>query len=226
MPHENIDHDPEIAAQPRSAIVKGGLRSIAASFPGLASLGQAWNEFETYRTSSRIKELFDNLKAELQRMGHNITANVEGFPELLEITIDRVRREFSKSKRATYAQVLSQMLVGGDERGYDDKVALLESLDNLSEQDLQVLLLFQGKEETQITEIRWRDLGLPGDLSSQLWEFTCHLAKLESRGLILKVSQGAGVVHVPDGVTPEAARSQQSRYRLLPLGVRLIQALS
>ncbi len=224
--------DCEIVAQPISAIVKGGLRSIAASFPGFASLGQAWNEYETHRTSSRIQELLNNLKAELERMGLSVAEDSEAvrrchvFPELLEIAIEKVRREYGESKRATYARVLARFLVGGNERGHEEKVALLESLDSLSERDLEVLLLFRGKEEAQIGDIRWRELGLPGDLSNQLWELTCHLAKLESRGLLLKVSQGTGVVYVRDGLTAAAARSQESRYRLLPLGVRLLDVLS
>jgi hypothetical protein len=37
-----------------AAIVPAGLRSIAASIPVLASLGQAWSEYDNFRTGSRI----------------------------------------------------------------------------------------------------------------------------------------------------------------------------
>jgi hypothetical protein len=40
-----------------SKIVNGGLRSIAASFPGLASFGQAWRGYENYRTGDKATKL-------------------------------------------------------------------------------------------------------------------------------------------------------------------------
>ena len=224
-------HLVEIAPHPYSAVVRGALRSIAASIPGAASLGQAWNEYETHRTASRIQELFDNLKAALEGLVvtvgdyGNVLKQCQDFPELLEITIDKVRKEFGKTKRATYARVLARLVVGSDASEHEDRVALLEGLDSLSETDLQVLMLFQGKEEVQIRELLWRELGFKGDASNHLWEYSCHLAKLESRGLLLKVSHGNGVVYVPHGMTAAVARSQESKYRLLPLGGRLIEVL-
>jgi len=60
MMEEASNHD--ILPHPYSALVKGWIRSIAASFPVLASLGQAWSEYETHRTTRRFQELFDNMR--------------------------------------------------------------------------------------------------------------------------------------------------------------------
>jgi hypothetical protein len=53
---------PSLQQSTLSMIVGGGLRSIAASVPGLASIGQAWSEYEDYKTGERITELMNNLK--------------------------------------------------------------------------------------------------------------------------------------------------------------------
>lgn len=230
MPQDESKCD--IVPHPWSEIIAGGLRSIAASFPVYASLGQVWSEYETHRTLGRIQELLDKLKAELGTQAGRLSDHLdvpeqcEDFPELLEIAIDKVRKEFVPSKRATYARVLANFVAGGNALEHDDRVALLESLDFLSETDLECLLLFKGKEEAQIGDLQWREMGLKGDASNQIWELSCHLAKLESKGLILRVSQGGGVVHVPKTLTRAAARRQEANYRLLPVGARLIEALS
>jgi len=229
MQHKHTDC--EIVAQPLSAIVKGGLRSIAASFPVFASLGQAWNEYETHRTSSRIQELLDNLKAELGRLGQTIDAHTdalrqcEDFPELLEITFEKVRKEFGEPKRATYARVLGRLIVDGNQCGHDEKVALIDSLDALSELDLHLLRLFKGKEETAIGDLGWRSLALSGDVNAQVWELACSLPRLEARGLILKTSTHTGVVCVRSPLNQDTARWLETKYRLLPLGKSLSATL-
>ncbi len=97
MPAEHGEHN--ILPHPYSAIVKGGIRSIVASIPVAASLGQAWNEYETHRTSSRIQELFENLKARLETLSSEVSdigaalSQCLDSPELLEITTAKVRRE-------------------------------------------------------------------------------------------------------------------------------------
>lgn len=229
MTEESSNQD--IVPHPYSALVKGGIRSIAASIPGLASLGQSWTEYETHRTTRRIQELLDNLRAELEKLQGTVTAHTdaldrhEDFPELLEIAIEKVRREFDEGKRSQYARVLARFLVDGNERSHDEKVAVLESMDLLSETDLRVFSLFQGRETAEIADLRWRELGLPGDLNDQLWEMSCSLARLESRGLILKVSTHIGGVYVQAPLNSEATRWEKTKYRLLPLGKSLIALL-
>lgn len=217
---------------PYIATIKGGLRSIAASIPVCASISQGWNEYETNRTNSRIQELFDNLQSELEELQNTVSDFADkinlchDFPELLEIVVDKVRKEYGESTRSTYAQVLAKLLITGDTLNHDNRVALLESLDSLSDMDIKVLMLFQGIEKTKLKNIQWGELGIEGNLSEQLWELSCHLAKLASRGLVLNISQHDGAVYVPNNITSDAARFQEGTYRLLPLGARLIEILN
>lgn len=221
----------EVAPHPYSAIINAGLRSIAASIPVAASLGQVWSEYETHRTTKRIRELFENLKAELKALVHEVDEHgdalkkCQDFAELLEITIDKVRREYGESKRATYARILARLAVEGDQRTHFEKVALLESLDLLTEIDIRILSLFQGRETAEIANVRWRELGLAGEANEQLWEVSCSLAKLESRGLMLKVTTHTGVVVVQPPLSADASRWEQTKYRVLPLGMSLIALL-
>ena len=85
--------------QPTSSnIIKGGLRSLAASFPGFASFGQAWSEYENYKTGERVAELMEGLRTKFESLKDKVE-NIEQicqeireeFPSLLEIAIDKVR---------------------------------------------------------------------------------------------------------------------------------------
>jgi len=212
-------------------IIAGGLRSIAASIPYLASLGQAWNEYETQRTVARINELlanlqheFDDLREDVEALGDSLKPP-SGFPELLEITVEKVRKEFEESKRRTYAHLLAKLTIAAGESSYEEMAALIDSLDTLSDQDLQVLALFRDRSEMAIKDLRLQELGLAGDRSEKVWQVTCNLTRLESRGLIVSVSRHTGVLLLPEGMDKDAARQQETKYRVLPLGVSLIKRL-
>ena len=118
-----------------ATIINGGLRSIAASVPVLASLGQAWSEYENYQTGNRISELMENLKTKLEELSTRVNNFEEicqqiheEFPSLLEIAIDKVRKEFSQEKRRIYADVLANLSFQQYQEPYEDKVSVLHSL--------------------------------------------------------------------------------------------------
>ena len=167
----------------------------------------------------------------MEALQHTVAAKMDSpndyqdFPELLEMTIEAVRKEFEESKRAKYARILARVVAYGTERSHDDKVAMIDSLDTLTEADLCVLRLFKGKNAASVKELNWRELGLQGDVNDQLWQLACNLARLESRGLILKVSTHSGVAYVPRDLDNDTARWQETGYRLLPLGTSLIGVL-
>lgn len=218
----------DITPHPCSAIIKGGLRSIATSIPVLASLGQAWNEYETNRTTKRIEELLENLRKELEGLKETFgkhEVNLQGFPELLEITVEKIRKEFMESKRAKYARLLARLTIAGNDRPYDEKVALIESIDILSELDLDVLQLFKGKSEWAVKALDWKRLDLSGDDNQKTWQLACSLSRLESRGLIVTLFTHTGVVNVTDNFNQAAARWRERKYRVLPLGESLIKEL-
>lgn len=215
-----------------SKVVNGGLRSIAASFPVLASLGQAWSEYESHRTGERIYELMDNLKHkydELCKKYNDIEERCqrisEEFPSLLEIAIEKVQKEFSQEKRQIYADVLANLSIQHCNEPYEDKVSVLHSLDTLNPQDLQVLKLFARKPESAAKDLKWQSLDLHGDDDQKLSELASMLAKLESRGLIVTVRLHSGVIYVPNGLDQSVARLSETQYRILPLGQRLLVVL-
>ena len=215
-----------------STVINGGLRSIAASFPGFASLGQAWTEYESYKTGERITELIDNLRIRVENLSQKfdnfeeICKQVqEEFPTLLEITIEKVRKEFSQEKRRIYADVLANLLFQQYGEPYDNKITVLHTLDILTSQDLEVLKLFRKKAESVAKDLDWKSLNLPGDNNQQLSELASMLAKLESRGLIVTARLHNGVVYVPNGLDQSIARLSETQYRILPLGQRVLSTL-
>lgn len=216
-----------------SIIVSGGLRSIAASVPGLASIGQAWNEYENYRTGERITELMDNLKNKLKSLQDRIE-NIEDiyqktsdqFFSLLEVTVEKVSKEFSKQKREIYADVLTNLSFQQHEYPYEDKVAVIHSLDALNPADLEVLKLFRGKDQSAVKELDWQSLNLPGDdINQKLSELISMLARLESRGLIITARTGNLAIYPPEGLDKSIALLIETQYRILPLGQRILSTL-
>ena len=166
-------------------LVASALRSLAASFPVAASLGQAWSEYETHRTGRRIQELLDNFQDEFRRLAEQVrncettVQAIEGFPEIVERTVEKVRREFEASKRALYATMLARLAVSGSKYSYDEKTTLIESLDALTELDLKVLRQFKGKGELAAKAFDCEALGVSGVVNVQLQELACCLGKLE-----------------------------------------------
>lgn len=222
----------ELACSSWSVNIKSGLRSLAASFPVAASFGQAWSEYEGRRTAERIAELFDDVQKELAAQRGRLEAQevslepVKDFPELLEITVEKVRREYTRAKREAYARLLTRLAVGDNERNHDEKVAVLESLDSLTEFDLNVLRLFHGQMEARIDGLDWRSILEPGRQSDQLAELPSNLARLEARGLIMRSSVPIGVVkYKRDNLTPEASQVLDLGYRVLTLGKTVTELL-
>jgi hypothetical protein len=217
-----------------STIVGSGLRTIEASFPGFASLGQAWSEYENYRAGERATELMNNLKNKLESLQDKVD-NIEDiykktrdqFFSLLEVTIEKVRKEFSKQKREIYADVLANLSFQQYEYPYEDKVAVIHSLDALNPADLEVLKLFRGKDQSAVKDLDWQNLNLPGDDNNQkLAELVSMLARLESRGLIITAKMpDALVLYPPDGLEKQIARLIEAQYRILPLGQRILSTL-
>lgn len=215
-----------------SPIINGGLRSIASSIPVLASLGQAWSEYENFQTGKRISELMENLKRKLEELSKRINNFEETcqhiseeFPSLLEITIDKVRKEFSQEKRRIYADVLANLSFQQYQEPYEDKTSVLHSLDALNPKDLEVLKLFRSREESAVKELNWESLNLQGDNNQKITELLSMLAKLESRGLIITARLSDVAIYPIDGLDKSIARLSETQYRILPLGKKILSTL-
>lgn len=215
-----------------SRIVSGSLRSLSASFPGFATLGQAWSEYENYRTEERICELISNFANKMKLLAERID-NLEEitkeigdeFPSLLEMTIEKVKIEFSAEKRRIYADVLAVLLLKEYKKSYNEKSSIIHALEFLDTTDLEVLKLFKNREETAVRELGWENLGLIGDENQRFAQLVSKLAKLESRGLIVTISLYNGVIHMPRGIEQWIARWRETKFRILPLGKDVLSTL-
>jgi hypothetical protein len=223
----------DIVKNPLWAAISGGLRSLGASFPVFASLGQAWSEHDAYRTGERIEEFFRHMKNEVERIASRLHIQADAVTQvrdeilsLLEISIEKVRKEFSDDKRRVYARVFVNLAIRQRELSYEEKVSILHELDTLTTQDLRILRLFDKKLELSVKELDWGSLGLSGDQNQQLAHLASSLAKLESRGLLLTAFTHSGVLTIPNGLEEWSARWVQTRYRLLPLGQAVIEAMA
>ena len=222
----------DITNKPIYEIISGGLRSVATSFPVAASLGQAWGEYETHKTTQRIQELFNNMQVAIERLNQHVS-DLEGrfdniadeFPSLLEITIDKVRKEFSDEKRELYAHVLIRIASEENISTYDERVTLLHELETLTLIDLNSLKLFRDRERAKVSDLNWQELNLPGNVNEQLEQLASLLPKLESRGLIITTDIHTGIVYPPPGMDAWAARWIATEYKLLPLGKQLLSVL-
>jgi hypothetical protein len=221
----------EVVGSPLRAGIAATFRTAAELHPVLALLGQAWSEYESYKTGKRIEELINNLAQELEEWKQKVNTSADAvqppadFAELFEHTVEKVRKEFDEAMRAKYARLLARIIADGDRHKHAENVQLIESLDALSELDLRILALFKGKEESAIGDLQLETLGLGSDANSQTWQVAASLAKLESRGLILRISTNTGVVYVQSGLNKDTARWRETKYRLLPIGQLLIDAI-
>jgi hypothetical protein len=100
-----------------------------------------------------------------------------------------------------------------------------DTIDALNPKDLEVLKLFRRKEESIVKDLNWQSLNLQGDDNQKLAEMIGMLAKLESRGLIVRTRIHGGVVYIPAGLNQSISRLSEAQYRILPLGQKLLSTL-
>jgi hypothetical protein len=230
-------------------LIKAGLRTLAASVPGAASLVQMWNEYETIRQSERVGLFFEQFRSELERAGGRIEAlqarqdqSYEQLPEIIEMAILYARRTASHAKARALARAAVQAITSDDAEKIDDCYAELEALDTLTERDIGVLRYFAAPEPRRFTDVveAWPDdalrrsdtphrwamrliaAGRPTD-PLKLWASVC---KLTSRGLLEDCTP---VPPVDYGVLYEHESADPSWYsahfRVTSFGRRLIERL-
>lgn len=178
---------------PSIAIIKAGLRSIATAIPGLSSLGQAWNEYDSFRTGQRIEELLKNMQGEFDDLRDRnclnekqIDAIRDEVPSLIEVAVEKVRREFRHEKRRLYARLLVRLINGDTTIPYDEKVSWLHEFDVISPADLKILQSFPANYGRRVAELPNSAFsGFPlAQSDDKCGEFVASLSKLEARGLI------------------------------------------
>jgi len=213
-------------------LIKGGLRSIAASVPFAASLAQAWNEYEGHKQSERIDKFFREFRealtlqeARLRAVENHITRSGE-FPDLIERAIASAQRTNSDEKIKRLAQALASSLAAGSTVHYEDKLNLLDALDSLSEEDIRLLSHFANGRIEHVDHI-FQTANLRGSNQEEKLGFLIlSLSKLEARGIIGETSPET--FRVVGGVGDPSVwfnRWRAKYYVLLPFGKLLVSAL-
>jgi len=208
------------------------LRSAAASFPILATIGQAWSECVGKARSDRIERFVASLAWVLQSLEGRV-GRLEGrfvssaeVAELLERTLECVWHTASASKQLSFARVLAHAALADEAVTHDAKLALIDSLDSLTEQDLLVLSLFDGGGPMKIGELmRGFHAGPPGP--ENLGALVASLTKLEARGLIGETASGRTVdSHTTFGSADHwTNRWLRKFYEILPYGRSLVELM-
>lgn len=215
------------------AIIKGGLRSIAASFPVAGSLGQAWSEYESHQRDQRTEEFFQNLKTQISGLEDKLKLVVEHIktsgelPALLERTIEKVQREPSQSKRRLFAVALSMSLASGSAQTFDSKLSVIETLDGLTEFDLNTLKSLSSGRRMRVNELVPRSpfyLDEEG-LGERISPLVVSLSKLESRGLIGETVPVNLAFDHPGEASHWANRWRRKTYEILPFGKKVLESI-
>lgn len=207
------------------AMIKGSLRSIAASVPVAASLSQAWNEFEAREKDRRIESFFVEINSVVEKCNERLRAVEEfiktsqEFPALLEKTVEKVQSEPSADKRRIHAVTLVNCIGTGTTRSYGDKLTVIETLDFLTDEDIHVLNRFRDSTKIQVAQMvgsfgTWTE----EDAAAPLAPIIVSLSKLESRGLISESS----ALHKPFASSGDSNhwvnRWRRKTYELIPFG--------
>ena len=205
-------------------IIASGIRSISASFPGFATIGQAWTEYQYHKMNSRIEEFFENVKDELCDVEDKILEVIdsiidrEEFPYLLEYTIERVQREASEKKRIQFAHVLSRLLAVGSKYRLDEKRNVLETLDTITEEDIIIFSLISSNHPIRIEFLEKSYMNSPEFHGTNFIGILAKsVSKLESRGLISETNGDTSFARVGNK-DHWKNRWRQKYYELIPYG--------
>lgn len=227
-----MDDDERLSRSTVGALIEGGLRSLAASIPGAASLGQAWSEYENHKQSERIEKFFRALTDALKRLESRIRAAEEHIvksgelPDLMQRAVSSSQRANDDRKIKVLADALASSLAAGAKVKYEDKLNILDTLDSLTYEDIQVLSYFSQGRILQVDQI-FRNPELRGSTPDDKLGLLVHsLSKLDSRGIVGETTPET--FRVVGGVGNPGSwfnRWRERYYVLLPFGKLLVDAL-
>ena len=209
-------------------IVKSGIRSIAASVPIAASFSQAWTEYETVAQSKRIDQFFADFQQQIEHSAERIKkveehiAKSGEIPALIERTVEKVRRESVDAKRKSFAIAITNIACAGPQLPYDDKVNLIETLDELTIEDIRILSVFAQHNalpgEFFFGAGGWSQIGKPPPVSISDSRMVVSLSKLLARGLIGESSDTGDMRTWSGDATHWINQWRLENLELLPMG--------
>ena len=190
-------------------IVERGLRTVVAGVPVVGGfLAQAWSEYESHVQSERLDEFFEEFAKQCKQLearilkSRNTPKLVVNSPPSSSRVIYKVERETSKEKRRMYAEALAKSVAAGGQISFDEKLTSLDTLDALTETDIQVLgRIALGGRVVWLQAWHRTPVRHGKQLPEPLAKLIVSISKLESRGLISETS--AVKQNFPGGGRPQ-----------------------
>ncbi|MDH3353252.1 MAG: hypothetical protein OEL87_02290 [Nanoarchaeota archaeon] len=181
-----------------SQLIKSGIRSVSASFPFMASVSQAWCEYESHIQQERVNAFFLDFASRLDKVENHLKEikNSEQNKELvslLERTIDSVRKETTEYKRSIFSLLLANCVVEYDALEIETKLELVDLLDRLSLTDIQLLRQFSHEGNLRVETLgNFFNAPWTEESDRKFGEIIFSLSKLEARGLISQTQDNIG----------------------------------
>lgn len=165
-------------------------RSLGASFPVTASIVHGWNEWESNKRWEHcqqfFEEVFSKLKELEEKSGETPKLDSDEVRHLLSLTLDKVMREHREQKRKKFAEFFVKTTYMGKEITFDDKLFFLETLDELNEFDLSLLMrILKDNGKLRFGDLTEHIVSVTKneELSSR---YVVSFSKLRNKGLIGK----------------------------------------
>ena len=159
------------------------LRTAMSAIPVLAPLATWWSEFNSSKNAKRLQVFIESLNALTARHSRELdaiktdTSKNEERIAILEVTLDKVVKEWQSKKLKLHAQLAINNLISNDPIHL--KMSILEHFSELTMEDLGILEPLSQSSSIQVSE-----------LSGSLDYLIPILRKLESRGLITQTGHG------------------------------------
>ena len=224
------------------AIISGTVRTLAQLVPlAGGAIAQAWSEYEAINQNRRTESFFAELRAHLQRLESHqadLNSQITSMPdaaELLERAVSAARRETNDAKRQLFSRLYSNFLAKPQATTADERLDLIHHVEQLTEKDFSILAKFaqlggtlRGDTLTGTVDPGWSPVGQREADANwlQLHGETVHsIAKLESRGLIHRVTVNAGFRY-----SGEAGSSfnlfREKSWSITPIGSKLLTGIA
>ena len=231
-----------MANEQTKTLISASLRTLAQLVPiAGGAAAQAWSEFEGIQRDARIEEFFAQINARLRAIDNDaavIKERIDRMPDfsrLLEDAVDMVRRETDNHKRQVYPTFFLNLILQSPSIPMDARSYLLETLDSLTEHDLNVLRQFKtagwsrGDILTNTPEGEWAPTNVQNPFNAKyeklLAPFMISTAKLEARGIIVRVPNRHEFKHSGTGGEWYDIYREQT-WKLMPVGSDLLAILS
>lgn len=194
------------------------LRSAMSAVPFFAPLATWWNEYNSTKNQQRVQLFIDSFNAiaschskELDTLKEDVSRNAERVA-ILEVTLDKVVKEWQEEKIKLHAQLAVQNLIS--DTPIQVKMSILERFSELTVDDLNILATL-----TQSPSVQVMDFHIP------LETIVPILSKLESRGLITQTGHGYRTMWSAPATDDWQEQWANKFYTATPLGKQLWDAI-